>query len=193
MPEADRAERRAGLLYLIKQLEMGVRSGLEKVLRDDALSIPQYTALSVLQATPGLSSASLARRSFVTAQSAHKLVLSLEKRGLVRREAHPGNRRVLRTYLTASGHDLLYRANTEAACIEQVILASLPGPGAGGLPLALHSCLAALGTAPAAVERNEDTPMTGATPATETADYRADGRAALQAHAAREVENVMNK
>jgi hypothetical protein len=53
------------LLYLIKQLELAVRSHLDETVRDAGLTALQYTALTVLERHPELTSAQLARNSFV--------------------------------------------------------------------------------------------------------------------------------
>ena len=40
------------LLYLVKQVELAVRARLDELLRPDGLTALQYTALTVLEATP---------------------------------------------------------------------------------------------------------------------------------------------
>lgn len=95
-------------LYLVKRLELAIRKVLDDVLRPHGLTAPQYTALTALaqrDATrgDGLTSAQLARRSFVTPQTMHEQVIALERAGLVAREPDPANRRLLRIRLTADG------------------------------------------------------------------------------------------
>ena len=70
MPESRRAaQSETTLLYLVKRVELAVRSRLDEVLRPGGLTTLQYTALTVLQRHPAsLTSAQLARNSFVTAQ-----------------------------------------------------------------------------------------------------------------------------
>src|SRR4051794_2090760 len=71
MPESRRAaQSETTLLYLVKRVELAVRSRLDEVLRPGGLTTLQYTALTVLQRHPAsLTSAQLARNSFVTAQT----------------------------------------------------------------------------------------------------------------------------
>ncbi|MDO0909645.1 MarR family transcriptional regulator [Streptomyces sp. DT2A-34] len=95
------------LLYMVKQVELVVRSHLDELVKPSGITALQYTALTVLQRHDGLSAAQLARDSFVTAQSIADLVRSLESRGLVRRERNPRNRRELLILLTAAGRELL--------------------------------------------------------------------------------------
>jgi DNA-binding MarR family transcriptional regulator len=95
------------LLYMVKQVELVVRSHLDELVKPAGITALQYTSLTVLERHDGLSAAQLARDSFVTAQSIADLVRSLENRGLVRRERNPRNRRELLILLTDEGRELL--------------------------------------------------------------------------------------
>ncbi|MFG3288398.1 MarR family winged helix-turn-helix transcriptional regulator [Streptomyces sp. NPDC048179] len=95
------------LLYMVKQVELVVRSRLDELVKPAGITALQYTALTVLERHDGLSAAQLARDSFVTAQSMADLVRSLESRGLIRRERNPRNRRELLILLTDSARELL--------------------------------------------------------------------------------------
>ena len=95
------------LLYMVKQVELVVRSHLDELVKPSGITALQYTALTVLERHDGLSAAQLARDSFVTAQSIADLVRSLENRGLVRRERNPNSRRELLILLTDAGRELL--------------------------------------------------------------------------------------
>ncbi|MEW2048874.1 MarR family transcriptional regulator [Streptomyces sp. NBC_00377] len=97
------------LLYMVKQVELVVRSHLDELVKPSGITALQYTALTVLERHDGLSAAQLARDSFVTAQSIADLVRSLEGRGLIRRERNPRNRRELLIMLTEEGRELLDR------------------------------------------------------------------------------------
>ncbi|MFF5139913.1 MarR family winged helix-turn-helix transcriptional regulator [Streptomyces sp. NPDC013157] len=98
---------RPSLLYMVKQVELVVRSHLDELVKPAGITALQYTALTVLERHDGLSAAQLARDSFVTAQSMADLVRSLETRGLIRRERNPRNRRELLILLTDAGRSLL--------------------------------------------------------------------------------------
>lgn len=101
-------------LYLVKRLELLVRSLMDDALRPHGVTTLQYTALSVLARHDGMSSAALSRRSFVTPQTMNEMVLWLERHGLVTRERNPKNRRVLLISLTPAGR------RTVAECTEIV-------------------------------------------------------------------------
>lgn len=109
MAGSDTAKTPPSLLYIVKQVELVVRSHLDELVRPSGITALQYTALTVLERHDGLSAAQLARDSFVTAQSIADLVRSLENRGLVRRERNPASRRELLIRLTAEGRALLGR------------------------------------------------------------------------------------
>ncbi len=63
----ERSPARVG--YLIARADRGVRRGVAARIAPHDLSLPQYTALSLLRERGGLSNAQLARRIFVTPQS----------------------------------------------------------------------------------------------------------------------------
>jgi DNA-binding MarR family transcriptional regulator len=132
------------LLYLVKQLELAIRSRLDEALRDEGISPSQYTALTVLARREDLSTAQLARNSFVTDQSAAGLVTALEERGLVHRvrDPHDRRRRVLR--LTRAGRALLDRREADVAAIEARMLTGLAGDEAAELRRLVVHCRAAL-------------------------------------------------
>jgi DNA-binding MarR family transcriptional regulator len=104
---ASTAEAAPSLLYMVKRLELAVRSGLDEIVRPAGITALQYTALTVLERHDGLSAAQLARDSFVTAQSMADMVRALEDRALIRRERNRGNRRELLIHLTGAGRELL--------------------------------------------------------------------------------------
>ena len=112
-------------LYLVKRLELVVRALMDDALRPLGLTAVQYTALSVLARRGGLSSAQLARRSFLRPQTMHEMVSALEGRGQIVREHDPRNRRVLLARLTDGGRDLLARCEPIVRTIEEQMLSSL--------------------------------------------------------------------
>jgi DNA-binding MarR family transcriptional regulator len=113
--------------YLVKRLESAVRRNLDLELGAHGMTTPQYAALSILRAQPGLSSAQLARRAFVTPQSMQVMVTAFIRDGLVERRADPSNQRVLRIHLTRDGELLLLQADEAAARIEEQMLGDLDG------------------------------------------------------------------
>ncbi|MCW2756289.1 MAG: MarR family transcriptional regulator [Nocardioidaceae bacterium] len=138
------AERGPTLLYLMKQVELAVRAELEALARPEGLTALQYTALTVLERHPDLTSAHLARLSFVTAQSTADMVTTLLDRGLIERHRDPADRRRLVMALTPDGSRLLQRLRPQVAALEARMLAGVPDEEVSRLRLTLENCRVAL-------------------------------------------------
>ncbi len=127
-------------LYLVKQLELAVRSRLDDIFRPAGLTTIQYTALTVLDRHPDMSSAQLARNSFVAAQSMAELVMALEERGLIERHGDPADRRRRVVRLTARGRGVLDQFRDPVAAVEAEMLGGLTGREVARLRRVLRSC-----------------------------------------------------
>lgn len=130
--------------YLIKRVERGVKSLLDEQLRGLGITTNQYTALSVLRARPGISSAELARRSFVSAQAMNQVIAGLEHSGLIRREPDPKHQKILRTYLTPTGDELLEKCDQFIDRAEAGLLRDLTPSQIATFNEFLTSCVDAL-------------------------------------------------
>lgn len=86
------------------------------------MTTPQFQALALIGAEPGISSADLARRSEVTAQTIMDIVRNLCRAGLVEREAHPEHGRILTLRLTEPGLAMLERCQRLVAKVERQML-----------------------------------------------------------------------
>lgn len=149
MAESTPAGREPMLLYLVKQVELAARSRLDDIVRPGGMTALQYTALTVLERHADMSSAQLARHSFVTAQSMADLIGALEARGLIERHRDRTDRRRLVVALTAEGHALLDRYREEVAALEASMVAGLSPDEVAMLRRALNTCRANLaGKAP---------------------------------------------
>jgi len=115
-------DRDVTLLYLIKQVELAVRQALDDVVATADLTTLQYTALTVLQRHPGMTSAELARNSFVRAQTMAEMVTYLLGRGLVTRERDPNNRKQFLLTLSPEGQRVLDTLFDDVADIESRML-----------------------------------------------------------------------
>ena len=115
-------DRDVTLLYLIKQVELAVRQALDDVVAAADLTTLQYTALTVLERHPGMTSAELARNSFVRAQTMAEMVTYLLGRGLVTRERDPDNRKQYLLALSREGHQVLDDLYDDVADIEARML-----------------------------------------------------------------------
>lgn len=136
------------LLYLIKQLELAVRSRLDEVLRPVSITPLQYAALTVLERRSDLSTAALARNAFVTDQSAADMVAVLEERGLIARLPDPADRRRRVLRLTEQGAGLLDQLRDQVAEVEARMVAPLTPEQAADLRGYVVTCRAALSGRP---------------------------------------------
>jgi DNA-binding MarR family transcriptional regulator len=132
------------LLYLLKQVELACRARLDALVRPDGLTALQYTALTVLERHPDLTSAQLARRSFVTAQTMADMVTSLRSAGLIKRHRDAADRRRLVLALTDAGRVLLARYRKPVADLEAEMLSGLSATQAKQLRKAIIACRDAL-------------------------------------------------
>ena len=135
------------LSYLIGRLDRVLRRRLSAAVEPAGLTLPAYTALSVLRVENGLSNAQLARRSLVTPQSMIEAIAQLVDQGYVRRRADPGHGRIIRTELTAAGRRALERCDRAVDLVEQEMLGDLDAAEIADLRAALLDCGRALSAA----------------------------------------------
>ena len=122
--EGKRGER-GYLGYLLRQAANAYRNRVEQVLRDLALTLPQFSALTMLGAYPGHSNADLARLAFLTPQTMNVITTNLKKAGLIRRKPHKDHGRIQQLELTQAGKSALSRAKQRVTGFEQVLLAGM--------------------------------------------------------------------
>jgi DNA-binding MarR family transcriptional regulator len=114
------------LVYVIGRVDQGVRRELRARLEPYGLSVPEYTALSILETTPGLSNAQLARRSLITPPAMLEVLAALERRGLAERRADPDHARIRRAELTSEGARLVRAAARDVQRLADELLADVP-------------------------------------------------------------------
>jgi DNA-binding MarR family transcriptional regulator len=129
------------LSYLIGQLDRVVSKRLSEALARHGLTLPQYTALSVLRARGRSSNAQIAERSFITPQAANEVVKTMETNGWVMREPDPMNRRIVLLSLTQAGHVLLGECDAAADHVEGAMLDDMDTETAQQLHALLHACV----------------------------------------------------
>jgi DNA-binding MarR family transcriptional regulator len=141
---AGEAVQAGRMLYLVKQVEQAIRAHLDGMLRPLGLTTLQYTALSVLDRRDGLTSAELARRSFVRPQTMHEMITALDARGFIARRRDPTNRRTLLISLTPQGRAMLATSDQHVQRLEEQMLAELGPDERHDLETALGACRRAL-------------------------------------------------
>ena len=60
--------------YVVGRLDRAIRREISALVAPFGLTVPKYTALSILRDRPGLSNAQLARRTYVTPQSMNEVL-----------------------------------------------------------------------------------------------------------------------
>lgn len=131
----------ARTIYLIKRLEVASRVLLETELKDLDLTPSQYTTLSMLGTTSEASSSDLARRVLVTPQSMSEMIMSLDRKGLIKRKENETNRRVLGISLSPAGRALLEKAEHRVDALEARLFSSLTPSGLLAMREALGTVL----------------------------------------------------
>ncbi|UIJ63657.1 MarR family transcriptional regulator [Amycolatopsis acidiphila] len=148
MPTPQKTAAPPSLLYLVKQLELAVRARLDDILRPAGITSLQYTALTVLERRSGLTTAGLARNSFVTDQTMAGMVNALEDRGLISRQHDQEDRRRRVILLTDAGRDVLDRFRDEVTALETRMVSGLGPDESATLRHYLGTCHAALSARP---------------------------------------------
>jgi DNA-binding MarR family transcriptional regulator len=133
------------LAHLLR-LQHLVRAELRHSLTDLDLTPVQNTVMHLISATPGSSSAELARHTHVTPQTMHKLVADLEQRGLLTLQPRPGHGRILDAHLTDQGRQVMADADKRAKAIEDRMVAGLDKLQRRQLSELLRHCVSALDT-----------------------------------------------
>jgi DNA-binding MarR family transcriptional regulator len=117
----------AHLFSKLKYAQATARAALAAEFDRIGLTTPQFLALAAIELNADISSAELARQSFVTPQAMITIVARLESSGLITRVPAARGGRSLTMRLTAKGAQLLSEARTHAYAIERYIL-ELLGP-----------------------------------------------------------------
>ena len=132
------------LSYVIGRLERVLRRRLTAAIEPTGLTLPAYTALSVLRVQDGLSNAQLARRSLVTPQSMSEVLALLVERGLraAPRGARPRPRHPHRA--DERGKRALERCDRAVDVVEREMLGDLDADDVVSLRNALIRCGRAL-------------------------------------------------
>ena len=133
------------LSYVIGRLDRALRREIGALVAPLGLTVPKYTALSILRDRPGLSNAQLARRSYVTPQSMNEVLAALEQEGLIVRSPAANHGRVVEVALSDRGHEVLAACDRAVTHMENAMLADLDDAAREQLRAALIGCVYRLG------------------------------------------------
>lgn len=124
-PSDDRSAKELAVLRLMYAVSIRLGDEMRRIAgeRFDHVDI---LALSILNATPGLSQVQLSERLHRTAVYVSRLVDDLERSGLVERRPHPFDRRSKRIWLSDEGQALIDRMRTHASMFAADVFRDTP-------------------------------------------------------------------
>jgi DNA-binding MarR family transcriptional regulator len=104
--------------FLVRHAWLSLRGVVAEALVQHELSVAQFASLLLLDETPGMSVADVARKVSTARQSANEMLSGLERAGLVERQPNPTDRRSQRIYLTDAGRVRLAEAVPTVRAVE---------------------------------------------------------------------------
>ncbi|MGO9769944.1 MAG: MarR family winged helix-turn-helix transcriptional regulator [Roseiarcus sp.] len=127
LPEPGEGKRgeEGHLGYLLRQAGAALRARMERALSDLSVTPPQFAALTMVAAYPGLSSADLARLSLLTPPTVTVIVGNLKREGALVSRPHAVHGRIRQLEITPAGKDLLARCKRRVQGVEAHIAAGL--------------------------------------------------------------------
>lgn len=117
----------ARAFFYVQQVEQLVRRRIDECLQPDGITAGQYMALNLVVHHEPASSAELARRAGMTAQSMGEFMKTLEAKGLIARKGDPANRRVIQLTSTPAGKKLLFQCESKVDQAERDFFNCLSG------------------------------------------------------------------
>jgi len=118
MPGEGKRGEQGYLAYLLRQANAAVRVSFDRALANLDVTLPQFSALQMICAYGELSSAELARLTYLTPQTMNIIVKNLETRGAIERAPHSEHGRIIWLKATAVGRRLLSQCRTRVDLIE---------------------------------------------------------------------------
>jgi DNA-binding MarR family transcriptional regulator len=109
--------------YLLRQAGVAFRGRMDEALSPLDITTPQFVALTMIAAYPGLSSAELARLSMLTPQTIVVIVTNLKRAGAVAAEPHPEHGRIQQLHVTDLGAALLAQCGPVVEILEAQLTA----------------------------------------------------------------------
>ena len=132
------------LLYLLAAASDAASAQFHVQVRAAGLRVPEWRVLGCLHDDDGAMITHLARVALAEQSRLTRIIVQMEKRGLVRRKSDPSDGRRVRVYLTAEGRALADRLVAEARRHEASLLAWLRDHDGDQLKPTLRALLAKL-------------------------------------------------
>jgi DNA-binding MarR family transcriptional regulator len=103
--------------YTIKVVQQQIHTAMEDALRPLSLTLPQYNVLKGVKISAHTTGAELARKAFVTPQTMHTMLTTMERKELITRKAIAGNGKSFSVSITSKGTKVLKDAESALAGI----------------------------------------------------------------------------
>jgi DNA-binding MarR family transcriptional regulator len=103
--------------YTIKQVQQQIHTSMEDSLRSLSLSLSQYNVLKSLEASSPATGAELSRKAFVTPQTMHAILTTMERKELITRTAISGKTKSFNISTTDNGTTTLNDAEGALAIL----------------------------------------------------------------------------
>ena len=113
------------LSYMLARVDRLLSKTLTDRLKAFDITLPQLTALSVLERKTGLTNAKLAELSFIKPQSANKILQDLSSQGWIEKKSDPDHGRRIIIELTPIGRDKLQQARAVVYELEHEMLKNI--------------------------------------------------------------------
>ena len=132
------------LLYLLAAASDAASEQFHKTVRKAGLRVPEWRVLACLYDHDGAMITELARLALVEQSRLTRIVLQMEKRGLVHRTGDPKDKRRVHIHLSEAGRELASDLVQKAKTHEQSLLETLQNSEAKSLKPALQALLKTL-------------------------------------------------
>ncbi len=106
----NRSRLDGSLGYHLRRAQLGAFAAFGRHLKETGLTPTLFGVLAMIEARPGIGQGEVADALGADRSTMVRLVDQLERRGLVRRDPHPDDRRTVLPALTDAGRALLERA-----------------------------------------------------------------------------------
>ncbi len=117
----------ARAFFYVQQVEQLVRRRIDECLQPEGITAGQYMVLNLVVHHEPVSSADLARRANMTAQSMGEFIKTLEAKGWIARTGDPANRRVIQVSASPAGKAVLVRSEAKVDQAERDFFQVLGG------------------------------------------------------------------
>lgn len=130
-----------GISHLLKMVEHELSQKIDTKLQELGLTLPQYSTLSMIEADPKITNASLARKCSVTPQTMNRILQNLEKANFVKKTANPNHGLKMDFTLTAKALKVLCDAHSLVNDVELCFIKGLSKTESGKLQQVLKKAL----------------------------------------------------